>query len=265
MENYYQAKKKLYYMAREYCLINTDDEYGKRLYGELLSDGIKAFSFGENEDADYRLDVRKMGLDGSEFSVSHEGRTYTFKIRTIGKFNIYNVLPSVIMAIREGYAADDIKTALLKHTGTNGRMERVKEGVFIDYAHTPDAMENVLSLLKETSDRKITCIFGCGGDRDHSKRPKMGRMAEKYADSIIITMDNPRSEDNDDIMNAILEGIDDKDRVRVISDRASAIKEAVRNRADDEVVIVLGKGHETYQEIGDRKIYFSDRDEILKA
>lgn len=265
MEEYYQAKKKLYYMAREYCLINTDDRWGKRLYTELRADGVKAYSFGENSDADYRLAVRDMSLKGSSFDIVHEGKTCSFKINTIGKFNIFNTLPAAIIALREGFPEKDIRKALLKHTGTNGRMERVTDDAFIDYAHSPDAMENVLKLLKEASDRKIVCIFGCGGDRDRDKRPKMGRMAEKYADRIVITMDNPRSENNDDIMDEILKGIEDRSKVSVISDRSTAIRENVINRKDDEVIIVLGKGHETYQEIGNEKFYFSDRDEILKA
>lgn len=265
MENYYQAKKKLYYMVDKFSIINTDDKYGKRLYNELKEDGKDVISFGENSNSDYKIIINNLCLDKSNFSLVNNNNKYDFETYSIGKFNIFNIAPAIIIALEEGFSYEKIKEAIKLYHGTNGRVEKVYKDIFIDYAHTPDAMENILKLVKEVSDKKITLVFGCGGNRDHGKRPIMGSISEKYADTIILTMDNPRKENNDDIIKDILKGIQNKDKVKVITDRKEAINEVIKNKSNDEIVLILGKGHETYQEIGNKKIFFSDRDEILKS
>lgn len=265
MENYYQAKKKLYYMVDKFSIINTDDKYGNRLYNELKEDDKDVISFGENSNSDYQIIINNLCLDKSTFSLVNKEKKYDFETYSIGKFNIFNITPAIIIALEEGFSYEKIKEAIKSYHGTNGRVEKVYKDIFIDYAHTPDAMENILKLVKEVSDKKITLVFGCGGNRDHGKRPLMGKISEKYADNIVLTMDNPRKENNDDIIKDILKGIENEDKVRIITDRKEAINEVVKNKSNDEIVLILGKGHETYQEIGDKKIFFSDRDEILKA
>lgn len=267
MENYYQAKKKLYYMVDKCSIINTDDKFGHRLYNELKEDKINVISFGMNEDCDYKIVINDLSLEKSDFTLLNKDKEYKFETYSIGKFNIYNITPAIIIALLEGFSYEEIKNAIKKYHGTNGRVEKIHKDIFIDYAHTPDAMENVLKLVKEVSSKKITLVFGCGGNRDHGKRPMMGSIAEKYADNIVLTMDNPRKENNDDIINDILKGIENKDKVKVINDRKDAINEVVKHKLkdDNEIILILGKGHETYQEIGDKKIFFSDRDEILNA
>lgn len=265
MEEYYQAKKKLYYMVDKFSVINIDDDYGHRLYSELKEDKKDVISFGEKEESDYKITIKELSLSKSSFTLTKENNKYDFVINSIGKFNIYNVTPAIIIALEEGIGYEKIKDAILGYHGTNGRIERVEKDIFIDYAHTPDAMEKILKLIREVSSKKITLVFGCGGNRDHGKRPIMGSLAEKYADNIILTMDNPRKEKNEDIINDILNGIENKNDTQIIYDRKEAIDKAVKNKKDDEIVLVLGKGHETYQEIGDKKTYFSDREEILNA
>ena len=230
MEEYYQAKKKLYYMVDNFSIINTDDEYGSRLYTELKNDKKEVISFGINDKCDYRIEVKELSLDKSSFELINGKRKYYFEINSIGKFNIYNVVPAIIIALKEGIDYNKIKDAILNYHGTNGRIEKVGEDIFIDYAHTPDAMENVLKLIREVSDKKITLVFGCGGNRDHGKRPIMGSVAQKYADNIILTMDNPRKERNEDIIKDILNGIEDKSKVKIIYDRKEAIDTAVKNK-----------------------------------
>lgn len=152
----------------------------------------------------------------------------------------------------------------MKHKGTNGRLEKVYKNIFIDYAHTPNAMENVLSILRKIVKGKLICVFGCGGDRDKEKRSVMGNISREYCDNIIITMDNPRSEDNEVIMEEILDGINNRKNVEVIEDRKKAIQRGIDITNKDDCLIVLGKGHEAYQEIGNVKYYFSDKEEILQ-
>ncbi|WP_302826715.1 Mur ligase family protein, partial [Anaerofustis stercorihominis] len=242
-----------------------DDDYGHRLYNELKEDKKDVISFGEKEQSDYKITIKELSLSKSSFTLTKGNNKYDFVINSIGKFNIYNVTPAIIIALEEGIGYEKIKEAILRYHGTNGRIERVAEDIFIDYAHTPDAMEKILKLIREVSSKKITLVFGCGGNRDHGKRPIMGSVSEKYADNIILTMDNPRKEKNEDIIKDILNGIKNKDKTEIIYDRKEAINKAVRNKKDDEIVLVLGKGHETYQELGDKKIYFSDREEILNS
>jgi len=265
MEEYYQAKKKLYYMTDKYNIINIDDEYGNRLYNELKDDKRPAISFGAKDGCDYKIIINELSLNNSSFTLLKGDKEYKFVINAIGRFNIYNAVPAIIIALEDNIKYSDIKSAVLNYKGTNGRVEKVYDDIFVDYAHTPDAMEKVLKLVKEVSNKKITLIFGCGGNRDHGKRPVMGKIAEKYCDNIILTMDNPRKENNEDIINDILKGIDNKDNTSIIYDRKEAIDTAVKNKNENEILLILGKGHETYQEIGDKKLFFSDKEEILKA
>ena len=264
MENYYQAKKEFFYHIKEYSIINTDDEYGKRLADELKKDGKNIITFGKNESCDYIIKNFDLKLDSTEFDLYKGNSTYHFKINVIGEFNVYNAVPAIIFALNEKVSVNTINDALIKYKGTNGRLEKVYKNIFIDYAHTPNAMENVLSILRKIVKGKLICVFGCGGDRDREKRSEMGSISRKYCDNIIITMDNPRSEDNEVIMKEILKGITDKKNVEIIGDRKRAIQKGIDITNKDDCLIVLGKGHELYQEIKNIKYYFSDKDEILQ-
>lgn len=264
MENYYQAKKQFFYHVKEYSIINIDDKYGKRLAYELKADNKNVITFGKNENCDYIIKNFDLKLDSTEFDLCKEHITYHFKINVIGEFNVYNAVPAIIIALNEKVSVNAINNALMKHKGTNGRLEKVYKNIFIDYAHTPNAMENVLSILRKIVKGKLICVFGCGGDRDKEKRSVMGNISREYCDNIIITMDNPRSEDNEVIMEEILDGINNRKNVEVIEDRKKAIQRGIDITNKDDCLIVLGKGHEAYQEIGNVKYYFSDKEEILQ-
>ena len=183
--------------------------------------------------------------------------------RLAGRFNAYNLLACLSVLCLLDKPFDDVLNRLSGITCVPGRLESFtgsgKPCVIVDYAHTPDALENVLVSLRDQIDARLTCIFGCGGNRDKTKRPQMGCIAERYADQVIITNDNPRGEDPDQIISDISAGIKNLGKVIIQADRAKAISDAIKSAANSDVILIAGKGHETYQEISGKRYPFSDR------
>ena len=266
-KNYYQAKKKLFELLRKspksnkVAVINIDDQYGHKLYSELK--GVKKISYSIKAKSQYQGSDIKLSVDGIHFKVGG----VSFPTALIGRFNIYNVLSTI--AITDFWNMRKVITvqALRKFKSVEGRLEKIqtsKGTVFIDYAHTDDALKNVLETLNEIEHNKIITVFGCGGDRDKKKRPKMGRIAENLSDITIVTSDNPRTEKPKDIINDILKGMVNPDQALVISDRKKAIKKAYNSSTSKDIILIAGKGHETYQIIGKKQSHFSVKEEVAK-
>ncbi len=255
MESYFRAKLRLFEEYEyKFAVVNGDDPYGRR-----IAKRVDAVTYGR--EGEVKIEDFRTGMWGSEIKVSFRGRSYTFRTNLVGDFQAYNLACSIAYAFLVGIEPSAVERAL-KGIRVPGRFETVrsKEGftVVVDYAHTPDAMENILRTLRRVTEGRVITVFGAGGDRDRSKRPLMGKAAERWSDLIILTSDNPRSEDPLKIIEDILRGVDNKDKVLIEPDRRTAIRVALERAKRGDVVAVLGKGHEEYQEIGGVKYPFSD-------
>ena len=265
MRQYFEAKRKLFdsHPRPRKMLINADCSYGRK----LLHDYPSASSFGINEPAEFRAVDIEPSFQGCRFKLQHKGKTSPFQIRLPMRHNISNVLGVLAALELLGYCPSDFRGSLLEIPGIPGRMERIANAhaleIFVDYAHTPDAIENVLSEARKLSPKRILTLFGCGGDRDASKRPLMGKAAYQYSDLMILTSDNPRSEDPEAILRDIKTGLPHgknlEKKVFEILNRAEAIEKLIALSEPGDVLFVLGKGHEDYQILGERKIPFDDR------
>jgi len=253
--DYFASKAKLYYLTDEVFAINNDDPFSKIFL--LLAGSARKVTFGTSKDSDYRFYAK-----GNEVFVEGKNCSFKFKKSMIGIHNAYNFCGSIAVLKELGYDVSKVLEEIEK-IKVKGRLEEVSKDVFVDYAHTPDALEKSLNALKELK-KKILLVFGCGGERDREKRSKMGEVAEKLADLIVITNDNPRNENPSQIIQDILSGIRDTQRVVVIQDREEAIKFALKEKKEDYVVLISGKGHETYQIVGNKKIPFDDKKIVLK-
>jgi UDP-N-acetylmuramoyl-L-alanyl-D-glutamate--2,6-diaminopimelate ligase len=257
MEEYFAAKRRLFEAGPAVAIVNTDDEYGRRLAAELEG----AVTFAVERDADWRaLDVHT-GLDGSRYRVTGPGGEAEVRSPLPGRFNVFNTLAALAAAAALGVDLDEAAAALESFRAAPGRFEPVDEGqdfaVLVDYAHTPDSLENVLRAARELTTGRVIAVFGAGGDRDRGKRPLMGEIAARLADVAIVTSDNPRSEDPEAIIREILEGAGPG--VESLVDRREAIGRAVGLAQAGDVVVVAGKGHEQGQEFeGGRKLPFDD-------
>lgn len=272
MKDYLKEKSKIfrYLKPNGVAVINVDDS----MSGEL-KDSIKCtevVTFGINNKADVMAEGIKFDKDNTEFilTVKKAGSIKIYS-KLIGKHNVYNMLSAVSALIKNDFDLKKIKKALELSRGVPGRLERVFGNfpfrVFVDYAHTPNALENIFGTLRPLTEKRLICVFGCGGDRDKTKRPVMGSIASKICDYTILTNDNPRFEDPQTILNQIEKGMFYKDRYSIIPDRKDAIREALRMADKDDVVIIAGKGHENYQIIKDKTIPFSDKiiaEELLR-
>ncbi|MCL1802685.1 MAG: UDP-N-acetylmuramoyl-L-alanyl-D-glutamate--2,6-diaminopimelate ligase [Eubacteriaceae bacterium] len=261
MEEYFQQKSKLFGQT-DVSVINISDEYGKRLYDSLVKEGKKAVSFAIREDADYCLsNVRHLGND-TEFTIKTSSFSEKFVIPMLGEHNAVNASLAVTIAHLEGLGIAGIKKALLDIPQIRGRLEKVYDGdtkVYIDYAHTPDALVKSIDAIRQSSEGQLTVVFGCGGGREAEKRCIMGRIAAKNCDLAIITTDNPRNENPNEIISHIISGIPgENDNYIVIPQRAKAIEYALAATAFGNVLIA-GKGHEEYILVGDEKLPFSDK------
>ena len=272
MENYFKAKAILFKNLQEgaFAVINMDDEYGAKFLGEV-PEYVNKYTYAIKGDADVVARDVKFSLNGAEFTLLYSGESYVVNLHMNGMFSVYNVLAAITSAIAMGINIEIALKALQSVHGVAGRFEVVnkKPLVIVDYAHTPDGLENVLKAAREiTPDNgKLICLFGCGGDRDATKRPKMGAIAQKLADKIVITSDNPRSENPQQIITDIIAGLKsvDPEIVTVEPDRGLAIS-MLKNIADNnDVVVIAGKGHEDYQILKDRTIHFDDREEARKV
>ena len=270
MESYYQAKKKLFTSMAEsgdhkaIAVINIDDPYGRRL-AEEMRPLMKVRTFGAAQDADYRLTPRIISLKGSQYELTYRHTSYLVRIPLIGSFNISNSLAALAGAAAAGVNLRDAISSIAHAPQVPGRLELVGGGrvqCFVDYAHTPDALENVCRTMRELCRQgKLIVVFGCGGNRDRTKRPLMGAAAARYGDVCIVTSDNPRNEDPESIIDEIMPGVP-PDKQRRITRRAEAIRTALDIARPGDVVLIAGKGHEDYQIIGDKTIHFSDAEVV---
>jgi UDP-N-acetylmuramoyl-L-alanyl-D-glutamate--2,6-diaminopimelate ligase len=264
MERYFDAKRRLFVERRPPAAVNVGDAYGRRLADELRASRHEPLvTFGFADDADVRPEALELSAGGATLRAA--GIALTTRLR--GRFNIENVLAAVAVS-RLLELPDEAVAAGVEHIrGVPGRLEPVDEGqpftVLVDYSHKPDALENVLRTARELTERRLICVFGCGGDRDRGKRPLMGRIASELADVAIVTSDNPRTEDPDAIITEILEGVSGP--VEVEPDRRAAIARAIELAADGDVLVIAGKGHEPYQEINGEKRPFDDREVAREA
>ena len=258
LENYEQAKLILFKNLRndKVAVINSDDEY----YKDFCLKENNNILYGLNDFSDYRITKYSLHIDSVEFSFQYQNKEYDVKLNIPGKYNIYNYMNLLIILNKMGYSLGKIIKLSSTLKAPSGRFEtlRYKDSVIIiDYAHTPDAVLNILDNVLEYKKGKVITIIGCGGDRDKTKRPIMGEIATSKSDFVIFTDDNPRTEDNHLIMNDIVSGVR-KENYIIEHDRKKAIFEGFKMLKKDDILLILGKGHENYQIINHDKIHFSD-------
>ena len=267
MDNYFRAKAMLFekLVAGDFAVINRDDKYADKFL-EVLSPTVSTYTYGIEKEADVRASNIKYKNNGVSFKCTVRGKTYPANLKMNGKFSVYNVLAAITTALALGFDVGKSIKIFEKVKGVAGRFEVIVEKplVIVDYAHTPDGLSNVLKAAREITppNGNLICIFGCGGDRDTTKRPKMGSVAENLADKVIVTSDNPRSENPQLIITDILAGFKSVSDVIVEPDRELAIKEAYKIANANDVVLVAGKGHEDYQILADKTIHFDDREKV---
>ncbi len=272
MEDYFAAKALLF--SADYlqgrAIVNVDDPYGQRLVQKLNSDQVWSYSV-QQDSADLwtsDLSYEPTGVSGKLHTPVSE---ISFRSPLVGQYNLSNLLAAVGTVLHLGLDLESIVEALPQFPGVPGRMERVQIkpeqdiSVIVDYAHTPDSLENLLKASRPFIQGKMICVFGCGGDRDRTKRPKMGKIAAELADVAVVTSDNPRTEDPERILQDILEGIAPSVEPIVIGDRARAIHTAILQAQPGDGVLIAGKGHEDYQILGTEKIHFDDREQAREA
>jgi UDP-N-acetylmuramoyl-L-alanyl-D-glutamate--2,6-diaminopimelate ligase len=269
MEDYFNAKRRLFedhLRPGGTAVIGIDDDYGRRL-AESLS--TRKWTFGFAPDADIRADGLRATFDGLELEIHERGRSRRFVSPLIGRHNALNLLAAYGVGRVLGFEPNVVLEALGEARGAPGRYEKVEEGqpfhVVVDYAHTDDALRNLLQTTRALPHQKILTVFGCGGDRDRSKRPLMGAVAARLSDTVILTSDNPRSEDPEAIIREIelgTKGSRSRAQVLVEPDRRSAIELALSLAEPEDVVLISGKGHETYQAVGGQVVPFDDREVV---
>lgn len=257
----------VFYTARDdqqFVVLNADDPISRH-YKQLTA--AQVITFGIDQKADVRAHDINISAQGTSFVVDTFQGTCSLQMRLIGKFSVYNALAAIAVALIEAVPLTHVKRTLQMVQGVPGRFELIEAGqtfvTIVDYAHTPDSLENVLMTIRDFAKADVICVFGCGGDRDQSKRPLMGRIAAKYCDQLYITTDNPRFEDPLTIMNDIEQGVlaqgMRQESYSLIIDRQKAIETAIVNARQNDVILIAGKGHETYQDIKGVKTNFDDR------
>jgi UDP-N-acetylmuramoyl-L-alanyl-D-glutamate--2,6-diaminopimelate ligase len=268
METYFQAKCELlgYLEPGAPVVYNLDDSFMSRI-GELHADSV---SFGREEEADLRLLKSECLLHSSRLSLNWKGEALEFSSPLLGEFNVENLMGVLAMALSLGASTSDLATALTTFPGVPGRLERVGEGldpvILLDFAHTPDAIEKVAAACRPLCQGELRILFGAGGDRDRGKRPLMAKAAQRLADRVILTSDNPRSEDPELILDDVEAGFDPAAASWVrIADRREAIAAAIAGAGAGDMILILGKGHETTQEIAGEKFSFDERQVVLDA
>ena len=257
MKNYAEAKQKLFKQIKEdgYAIINIDDDY--KNYFLLKNNNNITYGFNG---ASYKISKLKQEKETTTFCLNEE----EYETNLIGKYNVYNLTVMIIILKNIGIPYEQIKELVKEVKAPSGRMETVIKGsnkIIVDYAHTPDAVQNIILALKELNSKIIT-IIGCGGDRDKTKRPEMAKIASSLSDYVIFTSDNPRGENPNSIIDDMLQTLDNKN-YEIEINRYEAIKKGIQMLEENDILLVLGKGHETYQIIGDTKYYFSDKNTIL--
>jgi UDP-N-acetylmuramoyl-L-alanyl-D-glutamate--2,6-diaminopimelate ligase len=272
MDDYYEAKSMLFrYLGigtkknKKYAIINIDDKYGKKLVGIASKAEKKLYSASEKTNADFKAKDMSITSLGSKFDLLYNGDIAKICIKHYGLHNVYNALAALASTVCSGISFNKAAEGLNNSKQVPGRLERVDTSclefeVLVDYAHTEDALKNILLTIKSVKHKRIITVFGCGGDRDRSKRPLMGKTVAEMSDFVFITSDNPRTEDPNLIVLDIEVGIKRiyKNNYKVVIDREQAIKEAIMMAEKGDIVLLAGKGHEKYQIIGFEKISFSD-------
>ncbi|MDP8216397.1 MAG: UDP-N-acetylmuramoyl-L-alanyl-D-glutamate--2,6-diaminopimelate ligase [Candidatus Kaelpia imicola] len=270
MDSYYQAKKILFEELLKkdgFGVINLDDPYGRRLYKDISQEKV---SYGFSEDADISVLDYKLDIKGSSLRIKIFGEIFNFSTSMIGIHSIYNILAAIGIAVRYGLDRDSVINAIESFKGVRGRIERVfgssEVKVFIDYAHTPKALEEMLKLFKGLKKNNLWVVFGCGGDRYKDKRYQMGRIASSLADKVIVTTDNPRGENPFNIIEDIKKGLGQLGSdCCIVPDRREAIEKAIYGAQRDDIVLIAGKGHEKYQLVDNLVIPFDDKEVARKA
>ncbi|MFN8672436.1 MAG: UDP-N-acetylmuramoyl-L-alanyl-D-glutamate--2,6-diaminopimelate ligase [Candidatus Sericytochromatia bacterium] len=245
-----------------FSVINVDNPSAG--YYSEISQG-KVLTYGINNKADIFATNIDLKMDSTSFTLNTPKGSLELNLRLVGKFNVYNCLSAIATAYALGISLEKCKIALEKTSGIAGRIEIVTPKghpftVVVDYAHTPDSLENILKSSREFTKNNLICVFGCGGDRDRTKRPIMGGIANRLSDIPVVTSDNPRTEDPDFIISQILEGMPNKENIIVEVDRKNAIKKAIESAKEGDTVVIAGKGHEDYQIFKDKTIHFDDRE-----
>lgn len=266
MENYLNAKKKLFAMSKM-AIINSDDEYSEEMLKGLTCPVV---TYSLSDYSTYSAKAIKYKPTSVEYTFMGEDTLESVKVNTGGKFTVYNSLCALSCARELGFNVKDAAKHLATLEGVKGRAEAVNTNrgysVIIDYAHTPDGLKNILETFRECDKNRLTVLFGCGGDRDKTKRPIMGSIAAHYADFVIVTSDNPRSEDPGEIIKDILVGMEGiPTPKKVIENRVEAIKYAIETAQKDDIIILAGKGHETYQILSTGTIHLDEREVIAEA
>lgn len=271
MENYYLAKRMLFDIT-DYAVINGNDEYGRRLFAET---GCEKITYGIRQQGSERFDAMAddivLGTEGTKFTLHLSGETMPLSMRMTGMFNVSNAVAAIAVGRRIGIPMNVMTELLLDYTGVRGRCEVIPTAldftVICDYAHTPDALEKTLASLRECTVGRLIAVFGCGGNRDAAKRPKMARAAANLADLVVVTSDNPRDEDPLAIIQDILAGLTDTDVPYLTEpDRAEAIYLAMKQAKTGDVVLLAGKGHEDYQIIaGGVHLHMDERELVADA
>ncbi len=270
MEAYYQAKKTLftrYLTEKGIAIVNTDDEWGARLCHEMP--GMKCITYGYGEKACVRIRSVRCTIDDTDINLEIRGEKVHLRTTLLGRFNAYNIAAVYAAGYALGIDSRITTDCLSQAQGAPGRMELVgaheRFSVVIDYAHTPDALDNVLATLAPITPERLICVFGCGGDRDRTKRPQMAQIAARWCDEAVVTSDNPRSEDPNAIIKEIGEGMPLDFTYVIEPDRETAIKKTIEGAREGDCILIAGKGHETYQEINGVRNHFSDKEVAQNA
>ena len=263
MENYYQAKKKLFHLTKVNNIINVDDPYGHRLYNELIQEGVKAISIGVENDADIKASNLKTTMKGTSFDLNVEGMEKKAHVNTPGTFSVLNSLGALGAAYALGINIDDIIEALEEIKGVTGRFEilpnKLECIIILDFAHTPDGLLKVMDTINEFAEGRKIVMFGAGGERDLSRRAPMGEIAGRYCDLSILTSDNPRFEDPYEICMEIAEGVKKyKGQYKIIIERDKAIYYAIDKSQKNDVILLAGKSTEPYQDMGYEKVPYDE-------
>jgi UDP-N-acetylmuramoyl-L-alanyl-D-glutamate--2,6-diaminopimelate ligase len=266
MKDYFEAKARLFESLRQSgnkdrkAVINVDDPYGQQLVGRFGRD-LSIITYGMGARADFRASDFKVEMNGTSYRLDAKDKSYLVRLPLIGRFNIYNSLAALATARAAGLDVRNAVLALAKAPQIPGRLEAVpakrKFQVFVDYAHTDDALLNVVKTCRDLNPSRLILVFGCGGNRDRTKRPLMGAIADQYADYAFITSDNPRKEDPEEILRDVETGFQHKNYEKVV-DRREAIARAIAMAQPRDIVLITGKGHEKYQEFSDHIVPFDD-------
>ena len=270
MQSYGESKRKFFCLPGiRHAIINVDDAYGRELVNQL-PEKLTLYSYGiSSSDADIRVKSVQFDHKGLTAAVSSPWGEGIISSSLMGRFNLANLLAVFSVLCVQGIPIERVLEAITAIKTAPGRMERFGGGglptVVVDYAHTPDALDVTLTTLRELSSGKLWCVFGCGGDRDQGKRPVMGEVAERLSDELVLTNDNPRGEDPERIVHDIKSGMRNPGRARVELDRAQAIRSAINQAFETDLVLVAGKGHEQWQEVKGARVAFDDAEQVKQA